>query len=531
MTLKQKVEKTKLRPPRIYKTAGGKFYIIRQNQRVYIPIPLKTRAHMPKNIMKQIVNVVLTHPKYMVRIKRRKRTFSKKGQVYFNKPIVEGMIASKFGFANTNKNLIQKKLILYKYEPHELPKFSPEITDEATKRERLKLLENLIFTKALEDSKAINSLSRSNEVAIENNVIPTAVAVDTIKAPYSVENPNTPKPKEKNRRGKPKRIQGDLNVAYTTTYQKAIKDYYKEFKKLPSEEDVQKIFNIRNARDNQIRTVFSEKYKREIAKFAEQQRLDIERDQEKKNSVEKVIGTVAEPVESVPAPPMSPKPKQLSLSSSFIKLFKRQPIKPVSETKNESLENVPSEEEGTPRSELTDITSEEEGEKEGSGRYSNWRKGLYDSEIHKIMDSKCRRFVPVIMSDEIPKLLPYVNNKTREFGFIINTTSSKTSGQHWRAVFIDVPNCSINYYDSLVSTPDKKFLTDIKMLVDRINPPCYMKLKINMIKQQSDDTNNCGFFAMKFLIDMFKNKKFKEACMVDKSDAGEYEIEKFKNYL
>ena len=58
-----------------------------------------------------------------------------------------------------------------------------------------------------------------------------------------------------------------------------------------------------------------------------------------------------------------------------------------------------------------------------------------------------------------------------------------------------------------------------------------MKLKINMIKQQADDTENCGFFAMRFILDRFKNRSFKYASGGDKSDIGEYEIEKFKNYL
>ena len=147
------------------------------------------------------------------------------------------------------------------------------------------------------------------------------------------------------------------------------------------------------------------------------------------------------------------------------------------------------------------------------------------------MENKAKRFVPVIMSDEIPTLLPYVSPKTKEFGFIINSTSSKTSGQHWRAVFIDVPNSEIDYYDSLVSQPTKEFLRDIKLLVDKINPNTYMKLKINMIKQQADDTENCGFFSCAFLINRFKNKPFKNASFADKSDIGEYEIEKFKNYL
>ena len=176
-------------------------------------------------------------------------------------------------------------------------------------------------------------------------------------------------------------------------------------------------------------------------------------------------------------------------------------------------------------------TQTEEGDKTGAGKYTAWNDGLYDDQIENILQSKTKRFVPVIMSDEIPTLLKYVNPKTKEFGFVINSTSSKTDGQHWRAVFLDFINCEIDYYDSLVSQPTKQFLQDIKLLIDKVNPPCYMKLKVNLCKVQDDESQNCGFFASKFIIDRFKNKPFKEASMVDKSDIGEYNIEKFKNYI
>lgn len=184
------------------------------------------------------------------------------------------------------------------------------------------------------------------------------------------------------------------------------------------------------------------------------------------------------------------------------------------------------------KEESKDGSSEsKEGDKTGAGKYTAWNDGLFDDQIENILQSKTKRFVPVIMSDEIPTLVKYVNPKTKEFAFVINSTSSKTEGQHWRAVFLDFINCEINYYDSLVSQPTKQFLKDIKLLIDKVNPTCYMKLKVNLIKSQRDDTNSCGFFASKFIIERFKNKPFKEASMVDKSDIGEYNIEKFKNYL
>jgi hypothetical protein len=157
--------------------------------------------------------------------------------------------------------------------------------------------------------------------------------------------------------------------------------------------------------------------------------------------------------------------------------------------------------------------------------------GLYDDQIEKILESKTHRFVPVIMCDEIPSLLPLINKRTRQFAFVINNEPSTKKGQHWRAVFIDFEKYEIDYYDSLVSQPSKRFLQDIKLLVDKVDPPVYMKLKVNMIKQQSDDSSDCGYFCIKFITDMFKGRKFTFASGFDNSKAGQYEIDKFKNYI
>jgi hypothetical protein len=68
----------------------------------------------------------------------------------------------------------------------------------------------------------------------------------------------------------------------------------------------------------------------------------------------------------------------------------------------------------------------------------------------------------------------------------------------------------------------------------------YYKLKINMVKDQKDDTSNCGFYVIKFLDDRFDGKSFKDASMFSKIDfskvkdnskQGEKAIEKYKNYI
>ena len=129
---KQKILKIKKRPPRVYVTKTGRYYIMKNNKKVYIQIPKSDKPISQKQIQKQIVNVVLSHPKYHVPMKRRKRTFSKTGKIYFQKPFIKGLVGSKFGFTNTQKSLIGKEIMPGIYEPHTLPNYVPRPTFSET---------------------------------------------------------------------------------------------------------------------------------------------------------------------------------------------------------------------------------------------------------------------------------------------------------------------------------------------------------------------------------------------------------------
>lgn len=161
--------------------------------------------------------------------------------------------------------------------------------------------------------------------------------------------------------------------------------------------------------------------------------------------------------------------------------------------------------------------------------------GLWNSEIDEIFKDKLpEEVVPVISNDEMPSLLKYINKDIERFGFIINNDNSDKGGSHWKAVFISRPDASVEVYDSLVSIPNEKFIKDLFKVVDAFKDDVMYKLKINTIRDQSEKTGNCGYFAVNFLINRFKGKKFKNASLfdkVDRSKEGEGEIKKFKTYL
>ena len=586
--LKKKILKLKKRPPRVYVTKTGRFYIIKNGNKIYIQIPKTEKPISQKQLQKQIVNVVLTHPKYYVPIKKRKRTFSKTGKVYFQTPFIKGLVGSKFGFANTQKNIIGKEIASGIYEPHTLPNYTPRPTlVTSVEKKSQNLLNNIPQT--LDESQTSTEKNTMFKLIRDGQLIMNEPKNVTQFSKLTVDSKREfiqkliklyPDYQEqlidisKLNNNLISAGLSELNIPYKKLYPKI--DELTHL--LEGHSNSEKVINFilkgqteegfKNFINNlkpEINPLFIPETPIEKKLFTEPEFDTIEESKKKKIRAEIPIKVM--PVKQVldyfntkeetpksPIPPGvspriplpaiytprtpsnrakelakeasnmfdTPMPEELRLSEIERLKSIKNPTKAEKVALNLYIRNLPAK-----------LGQEDQDQSyiSGAGKYSNWRKGLYDTEIHKIMEHKAKRFVPVIMSDEIPKLLPYVNQKTKEFAFIINSTSSKTSGQHWRAIFIDVPNSEIDYYDSLVSSPTKEFLRDIKLLIDKIDPNTYMKLKINMIKQQADDTENCGFFSCKFIIDRFKNKPFKNACGSDKSDMGEYEIEKFKNYL
>ena len=82
MVKRVKKEKPKLRPPRVFKTKKGRFYIIVKNKIVYIPIPKDLDASS-KQVQNQLVKVIINNGQY--RTKTRPRKKPEKKQIYFQK--------------------------------------------------------------------------------------------------------------------------------------------------------------------------------------------------------------------------------------------------------------------------------------------------------------------------------------------------------------------------------------------------------------------------------------------------------------
>ncbi len=166
-------------------------------------------------------------------------------------------------------------------------------------------------------------------------------------------------------------------------------------------------------------------------------------------------------------------------------------------------------------------SEEEDPETTGSGD-SN-RRGTTTSQINNIM-KHFPEYVGTYAMDQMD-LIPAKD----EMGFIINLDDSTQRGSHWVACYILNNDC-IEYYDSYGRDPPKTFMDDIQYIISKLKPSSYMKFKINRIVDQSATSDNCGYFAMKFLADRFAGVPFKE-CTGYNMVKGELGINVVKNKL
>ncbi len=181
------------------------------------------------------------------------------------------------------------------------------------------------------------------------------------------------------------------------------------------------------------------------------------------------------------------------------------------------------------QNELDDLLSK------GSG---NGEDGLYNDQLDEIM-SRFKDYKGTIMRDQIKTLLPEITPQSR-VAFIINTDTHEKPGLHWDAIYIDARNGpessnSLEWFDSFGRGIPNDILEDCKLILKILKPETVLKVKENRVVHQSDNTENCGYFCAKFLIDRFRGKSFADASGYDdkikishiKND--EKEIERLKN--
>lgn len=179
-------------------------------------------------------------------------------------------------------------------------------------------------------------------------------------------------------------------------------------------------------------------------------------------------------------------------------------------------------------------------EQVGAGKYENYDDGLWSDEMEDILEKKTGLFVPVLASDNVEEALNYVEPNDKKFAMVVNTEPEKSEGRHWTCCFFDNRDDfpSVEYFDSLVENggkPPIALLKVMRKICEIMNPEVMFLYKQNMVKRQDDDTSNCGFHVIDFIDKRNRGVPFHEATgfdeIIDNSEEGEEEIEKFKSYL
>jgi hypothetical protein len=222
-----------------------------------------------------------------------------------------------------------------------------------------------------------------------------------------------------------------------------------------------------------------------------------------------------------PRPLLTSKPRRVKV---------REPPKPVHHvpvTRQQTRENKRS-------SSSSSLSKNEENDQAGEGKIEDTidEKGLSNLEIDAIMKNH-KDYLGTISSDQIPTLIPKLNGRKR-VGFIMNLDPHTKAGSHWVAVYIDARpegSHSVEYYDSFARQPSSLFLTDIKKLIEAMKPDTYLKCKVNKIVKQTDNSTNCGYHAIHFLLDRFRNVPFHDCSGYNDAVKGERDIEAFKRRI
>jgi len=164
-------------------------------------------------------------------------------------------------------------------------------------------------------------------------------------------------------------------------------------------------------------------------------------------------------------------------------------------------------------------------EKTGSSLRKRTGPALWSDEIEDYFKGN-PEFAGVFSVDE----MKYLPKKELPFGFVVNMSKADEPGTHWCSVWI-TPD-SIEYYDPTGEDPPDILVKGIKKKLNEWQIPILMKFKVNKVKGQNNSTNNCGYFAIRFLDERMAGKSFAAATrfesdgVVNMQKSGEAAIKK-----
>lgn len=115
-------------------------------------------------------------------------------------------------------------------------------------------------------------------------------------------------------------------------------------------------------------------------------------------------------------------------------------------------------------------------------------------------------------------------NKYKYIGFVFNHDSSKKPGSHWVAFFIDNNKKTIEYFDSVGSSPTKLINNFIKNIRKQL--PNYIYLE-NAITHQLQNSE-CGVYSIYYILQRLMGKSF---YYISNNIIRDSHMNKFRNYI
>ena len=124
-----------------------------------------------------------------------------------------------------------------------------------------------------------------------------------------------------------------------------------------------------------------------------------------------------------------------------------------------------------------------------------------------------------------------LNRGKNKIGIIFNLDTHNKDGSHWVAMFINIKNGKIYYFDSNGIAPPNR----VKKLINRIKEQG-KKIGIdfdydyNKVEHQMEDTE-CGIYTLYFIIEMVKDRKWSEFINDNKTIPDEKMMELRNKYF
>jgi len=161
-------------------------------------------------------------------------------------------------------------------------------------------------------------------------------------------------------------------------------------------------------------------------------------------------------------------------------------------------------------------------------------RGLYNTEIDKIMNKFSKYYLGTISRDQINDILPKIKPHSKG-ALILNTDVSHQPGEHWTCCFFDSTkegSNSIEFYDSFAEPIPLDIMEGLMKISKKLEND-NMVFKSNQVKDQSVDSDSCGWFCINFLMDRIHNIPFERASAFNNNIfpnilKNEKHIEKFK---